>query len=263
MPGKSDQAGLTGTSMLAHAPLRNLLLVDDDPRILDSLKRTLRSEGYRIYTSENGRDGLDILKDNDIGVVLSDQMMPGMDGIAFLEEVRHLKPDTIRIMLTASNSFENASGAINRANVFGYLIKPWQTADLKAFLRRGFEHHELVAENRRLQRLTEEQNEHLHESRNMLQSVLDAISDPLVLVDEELDILLANREAFFRFWNKSTVGSRENVPPGANEQALRDDTDRLDSIFRQRCFSFEIQGRSRTANLQNGRDFRFSSSRPE
>jgi signal transduction histidine kinase len=187
--------------MLNHAPLRNLLLVDDDPRILDSLKRTLRSEGYRIYTSENGCDGLEILKKNDVGVVLSDQMMPGMDGIAFLEEVRHLKPDTIRIMLTASSSFENASYAINRANVFGYLIKPWQTADLKAFLRRGFEHHELVAENRRLQRLTEEQNEHLRESRNMLQSVLDAISDPLVLVDEELDILLANREAFFRFQN--------------------------------------------------------------
>jgi PAS domain-containing protein len=107
-------------------------------------------------------------------------------------------------MLTASNSFENASGAINRANVFGYLIKPWQTADLKAFLRRGFEHYELVSENRWLQRLTEEQNEHLRESRNMLHSVLDAISDPLVLVDEELDILLANREAFFRFWNKHT-----------------------------------------------------------
>jgi|WetSurMetagenome_2_1015567.scaffolds.fasta_scaffold08654_4 signal transduction histidine kinase len=207
MPGKSDQAGLTGTFMTAPAPVRNLLLVDDDPRILDSLRRTLRGEGYRIHTAENGRDGLDILKNNDVGVVLSDQMMPGMDGIAFLEEVRHLKPDTIRIMLTASNSFDNASGAINRANVFGYLVKPWQTADLKAFLRRGFEHHELVAENRRLQRLTDEQNEHLRESRNMLQSVLDAISDPLVLVDEQLDILLANREAFFRFQNAHPLDS--------------------------------------------------------
>ena len=170
-------------------------------QVLESLKRALRNDGYRIYTAENGRDGLEILRKNDIGVVLSDQMMPGMDGIAFLEETRHLKPDTVRIMLTASSSFENVSGAVNRANVFGYLTKPWQTADLKAFLRRGFEHHELVAENRRLQQLTEEQNEQLRESRNMLQSVLDAISDPLVLVDEELEILLANREAFFRFQN--------------------------------------------------------------
>ena len=204
MPGTSDQTGLKEASMISHTSCRNLLLVDDEVQVLESLKRALRSEGYLIYTAESGRDGLEILKNNDIGVVLSDLMMPEMDGIAFLEEVRHLKPDTIRIMLTASNSFENPSGAINRANVFGYLIKPWQTADLKAFLRRGLEHHELVAENRRLQRLTEEQNEHLHESRNMLQSVLDAISDPLVLVDDELDILLANRDAFFRFWNKHT-----------------------------------------------------------
>ena len=192
-----------------QAPHRSLLLVDDDPRVLDSLKRTLRNEGYRIYTAENGRDGLDILKNNDVGVVLSDLMMPEMDGITFLEEVSHLKPDAVRLMLTASSSFENASGAINRANVFGYLIKPWQTTDLKAFLRRGFEHHELVAENRRLQRLTEEQNVHLCESRNMLQSVLDAISDPLILVDEELDILLSNREAFFRFRNAHRLNHRE------------------------------------------------------
>jgi two-component system, NtrC family, sensor kinase len=209
MPGKSDQAGLTETFLAGHEPLRNLLLVDDDPRVLESLKRTLRSEGYRIYTAESGRDGLDILKNHDIAVVLSDQMMPGMDGIAFLEEVRNLKPDAVRLMLTASSSFENASGAINRANVVGYLTKPWQIDDLKAFLKRGFEHHELVAENRRLQRLTEEQNEHLRESRNMLQSVLDAISDPLILVDEQLDILLANREAFFRFRNAHPLNPRE------------------------------------------------------
>ena len=204
MPGTSDPTGLKETSMISHTSCRNLLIVDDELRVLESLKRALRNEGYRIYTAESGRDGLEILKNNDIGVVLSDLMMPEMDGITFLEEVSHLKPDTVRLMLTASNSFENASGAINRANVYGYQIKPWQIADLKAFLSRGFEHYELVAENRRLQRLTEEQNEHLRESRNMLQSVLDAISDPLLLVDEELDILLANREAFFRFWNKHT-----------------------------------------------------------
>ena len=204
MPSTSDPTGLKETSMISHISCRNLLLVDDELQVLESLKRALRNEGYRIYTAESGRDGLEILKHNDIGVVLSDLMMPEMNGITFLEEVSHLKPDTVRLMLTASNSFENASGAINRANVYGYQIKPWQIADLKAFLSRGFEHYELVAENRRLQRLTEEQNEHLRESRNMLQSVLDAISDPLLLVDEELDILLANREAFFRFWNKHT-----------------------------------------------------------
>ena len=80
-----------GGTMRKQAPLRNLLLVDDEQQILNSLKRELRDECYRIHTAEGGRAGLEILKKHDIGVVLSDQMMPEMDGIAFLEEVKRLK----------------------------------------------------------------------------------------------------------------------------------------------------------------------------
>jgi response regulator RpfG family c-di-GMP phosphodiesterase len=188
-------------SMQGRVPVRNLLIVDDEPQILNSLKRELKAEGYCIHTAENGRAGLEVIGASDIGVVLSDQMMSQMDGIAFLEEVKRLRPDAIRIMLTAHGSFDSASKAINRSNVFGYLTKPWRAEDLQASLRRAFEHYELMMENRRLHRLTEEQNGRLRESRNMLKSVLNAISDPLVLVDEELEILLANREAFFRFQN--------------------------------------------------------------
>ena len=187
--------------MRGQTSRRDLLIVDDEPQILNSLTRELRGEGYRIHTGGDGPAGLEVLRANEIGVVLSDQMMPGMDGIAFLEEARRLKPDAVRIMLTGHGTFESASKAINRSHVFGYLTKPWDAEDLKAKLRSAFEYYELVMENRRLLRLTEEQNEQLRESRNMLQTVLDAISDPLMLVDEELEILLSNREAFFRFRN--------------------------------------------------------------
>jgi len=161
-----------GGTMRKQAPLRNLLLVDDEPQILNSLKRELRDECYRIHTAEGGRAGLEILKKNDIGVVLSDQMMPEMDGIAFLEEVKRLKPDAVRMILTAHGSFESASKAINRSNVFGYLTKPWRTDDLQASLRRAFEHYELIMENRRLQRLTEEQNEQLKQFNRELESIV-------------------------------------------------------------------------------------------
>ena len=158
--------------MRKQSPLRNLLLVDDEPQILNSLKRELRDEGYRIHTAEGGQAGLDILKKHETGVVLSDQMMPGMDGIAFLEEARRLKPDAVRIMLTGHGTFESASKAINRSHVFGYLTKPWDAEDLKAKLRSAFEYYELVMENRRLLRLTEEQNAQLKAFAADLESIV-------------------------------------------------------------------------------------------
>ncbi len=188
--------------MQRNLPVRNLLMVDDEPQILNSLMRELRQEGYRIYTANDGPAGLDIVRNHDIGVVLSDQMMPQMGGIAFLEEVGRLKPDTIRIMLTAHGSFESASMAINRSNVFGYLTKPWHSEDLKTFLRRAFEHHDLIMENRRLQRLTEDQNEQLQVNMNMRQSIFNAIAEPLLLVDEYLDILVSNEAASVMLYNE-------------------------------------------------------------
>ncbi len=158
--------------MRSHAPVHNLLMVDDEPQILNSLKRELKQEGYRIYTANDGPAGLDIVRNHDIDVVLSDQMMPQMDGIEFLGEVGRLKPDAIRIMLTAHGSFESASMAINRSNVFGYLTKPWHSEDLKTFLRRAFEHHDLIMENRKLQRLTEDQNEQLRQFNSELESII-------------------------------------------------------------------------------------------
>jgi len=158
--------------MRAGEPVRNLLIVDDEPQILNSLKRELKQEGYGIHTAANGPAGLDVVRRHDIGVVLSDQMMPGMDGIAFLEEVKGIRPDAVRIILTGHGTFEYASKAINRSSVFGYLTKPWQPQELKTTIRRAFEHYEIVMENRRLQRLTEDQNEQLRRFNSELESIV-------------------------------------------------------------------------------------------
>ncbi len=140
---------------------RTLLLVDDEAAILNSLARELRGEGYRIFTATDGPSGLACLEGRDIGVVVSDQIMPGMDGIAFLEEVRRRRPDTIRIILTGHGTFEAASKAINHSHIFAYLTKPWISGDLRSTLRSAFDHYGLIMENRRLLRLTTEQNEQL------------------------------------------------------------------------------------------------------
>ncbi|MDL1962857.1 MAG: response regulator [Deltaproteobacteria bacterium] len=141
---------------------RSLLIVDDEPNTISSLKRHLRHERYFFYSANSGKEGLRFLKENDIGVVLSDLMMPEMDGITFLETVRQIKPDVVRILLTAHGTLDNAMEGINRSQVFGYLTKPWSAEAISGTIEGAFQHYNLVLENKRLQRLTEKQNKQLN-----------------------------------------------------------------------------------------------------
>jgi putative two-component system response regulator len=151
---------------------KNLLIVDDEPNVLSSLKRELRQEGYRIFSATHGKAGLDILENNDIGVILSDQMMPGMDGVTFLEAAKQRKPDVVRLIFTAHGSLGNAIAAINRSQIFGYLLKPWASEGLKGTVARACEHYNLVAENKQLHQLTVEQNQALEQFNANLESLV-------------------------------------------------------------------------------------------
>lgn len=138
-----------------------LLIVDDEPKVINSLNRQLRRDGYTIYSANSGEKGLQLLNEKDIGVVLSDLAMPEMDGITFLGLVKQNKPDVVRMLLTANGSLNNAMDAVNRLQIFGYLTKPWADEELKATIASAFKHYNLIAENKRLQKLTRAQNQQL------------------------------------------------------------------------------------------------------
>ena len=144
-------------------PAKNvtLLIVDDDPNIIRALERQLRREEYTIYHADSGKSGLEILKKQDIGVVLSDFMMPEMDGIEFLKLVKQHKPHVVRVLLTAYGSTKNAMDAINETKIFGYLIKPWSSDILKETIQAAFQHYNLTRESEHFQRLTSEKNQQL------------------------------------------------------------------------------------------------------
>jgi response regulator RpfG family c-di-GMP phosphodiesterase len=84
-----------------------------------------------------------------------------MDGITFLEAVKEHRPDVVRMLLTAHAGIDNAMAAINRSRVFGSVTKPWSPEVLKGTVASAFEHHNLTIENKRLQKLTHEQNDQL------------------------------------------------------------------------------------------------------
>ena len=169
----------------------NLLIVDDEQNVLSSLKRQLRHEGYTIYSATRGKAGLDILQRHDIGVILSDQMMPEMDGVTFLKAAKKHKPDVPRLILTGHSGLENAVAAINNCQIFGYLTKPWSPDALKGTLSSAFEHYNLIMENKRLQELTDEQNQALKRFNENLEAVVQKRTMQLEEAVREGIIMLA------------------------------------------------------------------------
>lgn len=124
------------------APVRRILVVDDEPGILSALRRVLRRDGYEILAASSAKEGLRILGDHDVQVILSDQRMPEMSGTEFLSRVRDLYPETIRIILSGYTDLESIADAINRGSIYKFLTKPWEDDLLRENIREAFSHHD-------------------------------------------------------------------------------------------------------------------------
>lgn len=107
------------------------MLVDDDENILKSLTRSLRAiNNARIETFLSAEDAIKRAKQCMFDIVISDFQMPGTNGIRFLSEFKTIQPDTIRIILTGCSDSQVIIEAINRANTFKYITKPWDEKEL-------------------------------------------------------------------------------------------------------------------------------------
>ncbi len=151
-----------------------VLIVDDEPNILQSLQRLLRREAFRVVAASSGNEALGLLAGlRNVAVILSDQRMPEMNGAEFLERSRELAPDATRMLLTGYSDLDDAVNAINHGAISRYLSKPWDDLDLLQALRSGVETYALFQENKRLQDLVRIQNDELQEwNRNLKDRVL-------------------------------------------------------------------------------------------
>lgn len=126
-----------------------VLYVDDEINNLNSFKAAFRRD-FDIYVAQSAREGRKILDTNEIGVIITDQRMPGMTGIEFLESILAVYPDTIRILLTGFSDMNAVMDAINRGQVYKYLVKPWQNEELKLYIQNALEIYNLRKENKEL-----------------------------------------------------------------------------------------------------------------
>ncbi|MHB2154215.1 sigma-54-dependent transcriptional regulator [Calditrichota bacterium GD2] len=143
-----------------HNSAENILIVDDQKEILNSLRRLLKDR-FEVAVAESGEEGLALVRRQPFAVVVSDQRMPRMDGVTFLEQVKKIQPDAVRILLTAYADIEATISAINQAQVFQYISKPFEPDEFRQILTNAVEHYRLVQENKRLQKELAEANKRL------------------------------------------------------------------------------------------------------
>ncbi|MGQ0709052.1 MAG: EAL domain-containing protein [Rhodoferax sp.] len=122
----------------AAAERHTVLLVDDERNVLTALQRLLRRDGYRILVATSGAEGLEIMARESVQVVVSDQRMPQMSGTDFLNRVRQIHPEMVRIILSGYTDLETVTRAVNQGGIFRLLYKPWDEEGLRETLREAF-----------------------------------------------------------------------------------------------------------------------------
>lgn len=128
-----------------------ILYVDDEEKSLQIFKRAFKDQ-FKIYTALNARDGYQVFEDHkdEIGLIITDQRMPGEKGVDLLEKTRRLHPQIIRILVTAYSDINAAIDAVNTGAIYKYINKPWDIAELKLTLKQGLEFFIVQKERDRL-----------------------------------------------------------------------------------------------------------------
>lgn len=142
---------------------RTVLFVDDEPNVLQMIVEALEDEPYEVLTAESAEEALELLAGDEIDVVVSDEIMPGMSGTEFLQVVRDEYPDTIRMILTAYPVLKKAMRAIEDGSIYHFFSKPFNIVDLAVNIRQAFRQKEILAEGRHMLELVKKQSAILRE----------------------------------------------------------------------------------------------------
>ncbi|MBT8374282.1 MAG: response regulator [Deltaproteobacteria bacterium] len=194
-----------------------LLCVDDEKNILQSLKRLLRKEGYRIFTASGGKEGLKILEENDVQMVISDQRMPEMSGTEFLAALKTKYPDILRIILSGYTCVDSITESINQGHIYKFLLKPWNDQNLKLEIKQAFQQYDLIQANKKLDEKVIQQNNELKEINENLEKLVQERTQTLEIQNQALELSRAiledlpfpvigiSAEGMIAFTNKETM----------------------------------------------------------
>ena len=152
---------MTPSHSQSNNSLKRILIVDDEEIVLVALRETLRREGYGVTTCSTPEKALQVVRTDPFSVIISDFQMPGMTGLDFLAQAKQLQPNTTRILITAVLSLDTVIDAINKGEIYRFIVKPWLREELLATVKNAVQRHELITRNTVLQATTLAMNEEL------------------------------------------------------------------------------------------------------
>jgi signal transduction histidine kinase len=126
-----------------------ILVVDDEPDVVQSVQDLLRLD-YRVLGTTHAREALQILKEEEVHIIMTDQRMPEMTGVELLRQIRGEHPDAIRLLFTGYADIKAVIDAINHGNVYRYISKPWDPDELQTIIRQAAQQYDLIVERKRL-----------------------------------------------------------------------------------------------------------------
>ena len=209
-----------------------ILCVDDEKNILQSLKRLLRKEDYRLLTASGGEEGLKVLQENDVHMVISDQRMPKMSGTEFLAALKTNYPDVIRIILSGYTDVDSITESINKGHIYKFLLKPWNDQNLKLEIKQALEQYDLIQANKKLDEKVIQQNNELKEINENLEklvqertktleiqnqalelsrAILEDLPFPVIGISAEGMIVLTNKETMTLSFNGGSINVGRNL----------------------------------------------------
>ena len=190
----------------------NILVVDDEEAIREVVSTMLESKGYRCTAVSNGRAAQDQVKRSTPDLVLSDMIMPEMDGIKLLEWLRQYDPEVPVIMVTAIHDISTALEAIRRG-AYDYILKPFEKDQLYLGVNRALQHRRLVTENRNYQNTLKEQvEERTARLKIALAQLEQSYDDTLEALGSALDLKDAETEGHCQRVTAFTISIARTVP---------------------------------------------------
>lgn len=178
-----------------HVP--TVLMVDDEPSVLSALRRLFRPLGYKILQATTGADGLELLRENSVDVVISDMRMPEMDGARFMELVRQHDGQIARILLTGYADIAATIAAINLGAIHRYVAKPWDDQELLMAVKEALDRRLLERHNAELTELVSSQNEQLRDANRTLESRVESRTSEIQQVNGMLETSFEELENTF------------------------------------------------------------------
>ncbi len=168
-------------------PLPQVLCVDDEKGILRALRRVLMDEECDVTTANSGAEALELLPQLDnLALIISDQRMPEMTGVEFLQQAKKLRPSAYRVMLTGYADINATMDAVNKGEIWRYVTKPWDDDAIIALVRDAIRQYQLEQENTRLHKLVQRQAEELKQWNERLKQRVLAQTNRIREKHEEL-----------------------------------------------------------------------------